>query len=167
MILKELIELAGDLYEFHIVGEIHPCLRGLGVAHGRYARSELPAILTKIGPSVGLILSIWPETYCHTLTELWASGIPVIAFDIGAVGDRLRETPGGWLVKEMTPEGVANALALATSDSRAFSASLQAVKNWQAGLGSEMLVSAMAANYVALYRREERRGTIAMRERLG
>jgi hypothetical protein len=38
-----------------------------------------------------LIASIWPETYCYTLSHALASGRPVAGFDIGAVGTRLRD----------------------------------------------------------------------------
>ncbi len=42
-------------------------------------------------PDLILIPSIWPETYCYTLSHALASGRPVAGFDIGAVGTRLRD----------------------------------------------------------------------------
>ncbi|MDY2818783.1 MAG: glycosyltransferase, partial [Hominisplanchenecus sp.] len=50
---------------------------------------------------------IWPETFCYTVSEAWMNGIPVVGTDIGAVGERIRETGGGWLVKpDAEPEEV-------------------------------------------------------------
>ena len=56
-----------------------------------------------MSPDVGLVLSIWPETYCHTLTELWMCNVPVIGTSLGAVGDRLRKCGGGWVVNPTYP----------------------------------------------------------------
>lgn len=152
LVLKELIETASDRYDFHLVGEIHPCLQGLGTAHGRYARNELPGILERIGPSVGLILSIWPETYCHTLTELWASGIPVIGFDMGAVGDRMRETAGGWLVEEMTAAAVVQVLDAVAQEEQLLSDATAEIVRWQANAEQAGSIEVMAGGYVGGYR---------------
>ena len=45
-----------------------------------------------------LIPSIWPETYCYTLSIALSSGRPPIAFDIGAPAERLRATHQGLLI---------------------------------------------------------------------
>jgi len=149
LILKELIETASDRYEFHLVGQVHPSLHELGTAHGPYGREELPRIIADIGPSFGLILSIWPETYCHTLTELWACGIPVIAFDMGAVGDRMRETGGGWLTSQATADGVLQQLAV-SSDRVVYDVGCAAIEAWQkqGSLGSTW---SMSRQYVHAY----------------
>jgi len=52
-------------------------------------------------------LSIWPETWCHTLTELWAVGLPVVGFNTGAVGERLQKTGAGWLAETITAPAMA------------------------------------------------------------
>jgi len=50
--------------------------------------------------SVDLVIFpvIWPETFSYSLSEAWASGIPVLVPDLGALGDRVRKTGGGWVV---------------------------------------------------------------------
>ena len=35
--------------------------------------------------------SVWPETYSYTLSIALQAGLPVAAFDIGAIARRLRE----------------------------------------------------------------------------
>ena len=70
----------------------------VGVVHGRYKRSEFNDIVHSINPHFIGIFSIWPETYCHTLTEAWSSGVPVLCQDLGAPGERIRANGGGYLI---------------------------------------------------------------------
>lgn len=66
--------------------------------HGRYTREELPTLLKKNNINLVCNLSIWPETYSYTLTETISSGVPVLAFDIGAVGERIEKHEFGWTI---------------------------------------------------------------------
>lgn len=65
---------------------------------GLYERDDLPELIEKHQVDLVCILPIWPETYCYTLSEAIMCGIPVIATDIGALGERMRELNCGWLV---------------------------------------------------------------------
>ncbi|ESQ88909.1 hypothetical protein ABAC460_14100 [Asticcacaulis sp. AC460] len=59
--------------------------------HGAYKdNAEAIAMIHRIKPHAALSLSIWPETYCYALSVPIALGLPVIALDIGAQGDRLK-----------------------------------------------------------------------------
>jgi GT2 family glycosyltransferase/glycosyltransferase involved in cell wall biosynthesis len=58
---------------------------------GRYSEGEAVHLLRREKPDVAFLPSVWPETWCFALDEAVALGIPVIAFDLGAVGERLRE----------------------------------------------------------------------------
>ena len=93
--------------EFHVLGN-HSSVQRLKFAnvfyHGPYDREALPEHLEKISASYALVCSIWPETYCHTLTEAWMSGLPVIASDIGVIAERVRRHGGGRLVDPLRPE---------------------------------------------------------------
>ena len=104
LLIKQLAsdeEFSGSL-EIHILGKIQASLgitkNSSIVCHGGYERQHFPELVSSLSPDVGLILSVWPETYCHTLTELWMCKIPVIGTNLGAVGDRLRKCGGGWVV---------------------------------------------------------------------
>lgn len=70
-----------------------------GVAvHGYWRAGTLPAVLSGLGVDVALLLSIWPETYGLTLDESWRGGASVVAFDHGAMAERVRRLGGGILV---------------------------------------------------------------------
>ena len=90
----------GDM-EFHLLGEM-PGYFSVDfpqvIYHGPYERETLPHHLRQIAPSYAMICSIWPETYCHTLTEAWMAGLPVLASDIGVIAERVKRHGGGRLI---------------------------------------------------------------------
>lgn len=81
--------------EFHIFGSVAAGFEWLGkeekkpkvVVHGAYSPHKLPLELAQC--DVSLHLSIWPETYCLTLSEAWQTGLVPIVSDIGALGERV------------------------------------------------------------------------------
>lgn len=62
-----------------------------------YRPEELPAIIERLQPDLGLLLSVWPETYSYTLSELSALGIPVMATRIGSFQERIKDDESGFL----------------------------------------------------------------------
>ena len=87
-----------DKIEMHIAGSVKDMdLNGI-IYHGRYKREELGKLIRNIKPDIGLLLSIWPETYSHVLTEYWEHHIPTIGINLGAVGERIDRHGGGWLI---------------------------------------------------------------------
>jgi glycosyltransferase involved in cell wall biosynthesis len=90
--------------ELHFLGNVVKGFRGLGVMHGRYKREEFNSRVREIGPSFVGIFSIWPEIYCHTLTEAWAAGVPTLVSDIGTLRERLEAHGGGWLLDHEDPQ---------------------------------------------------------------
>lgn len=146
---------ADGRFEFHLMGDYVRELRGIPnlVLHGPYDRASFGEIARSVLPHFGAVLSIWPETFCHTLTEMWASGLPVVAYDLGAVGDRIRRYSGGWLVKDITAEAMFGALTAITADRAGFDARLVEVELWQQGPGKAQSCAWMADAYDDLYRR--------------
>lgn len=65
---------------------------------GWYKLGELNGLLREYKINLICILSVWPETFCYTLSEALAEGIPVIATDVGALGERVRKMNCGWTV---------------------------------------------------------------------
>ena len=63
-----------------------------------YQKLELGDYLRRIDADLGLMLSVVPETFSYTLSELWAAGIPVLATRLGAFEDRIVEAQNGWLI---------------------------------------------------------------------
>ena len=92
----------GNLIEFHFLGNQSGKWSD-GVQYGPYKRDDLPKFVEKIKPSFAGIFSIWPETYCHTLTEVWACGIPVFVSDIGVIKERTVEHDAGWVIDHTNP----------------------------------------------------------------
>ncbi|MCP3960114.1 MAG: glycosyltransferase family 4 protein [bacterium] len=78
---------------------------------GYYRADELPGMLRRDRVDLALLLSIWPEAYALTLDECLRAGVPVLAFEHGAVADRVRRLGGGELVApEAGAEGVVEKL---------------------------------------------------------
>lgn len=154
-LLEEIAGLDADgEIEFHILGD-HGAIQARDnvIVHGRYKRSDFARIVRDIRPHLGAILSIWPETYSHTLTEMWACGVPVFALDIGAVAERIRESGGGWLEDVgASPDAVLRRLINIKRDRRDVRARGEQVLDWQRTIGATYDTSAMAASYDRLYR---------------
>ena len=89
--------------EFHFMGTVYNDLKEIGIYHGKYDREDFCKIVDKINPTFIGIFSICPETYCHTLTESWSCGIPVLATKIGALKERIIKNGGGWLINHESP----------------------------------------------------------------
>ena len=80
--------------------------------HGPYRMEDLPGLVARYGLSAWLIPSIWPETFSFTTHEALATGLPVVAFDLGAQGDAVRQAPNGHAVPLPGPKGVDSAVLL-------------------------------------------------------
>jgi len=80
-------------------GDLLRALRAMKnvTVHGYYPAGTLPALLQRHGIGLVLVPSIVPEAFCLTISEAWAAGAAVAAFDIGAQGERIREQGGGWV----------------------------------------------------------------------
>ncbi|TVR12243.1 MAG: glycosyltransferase [Phormidium sp. GEM2.Bin31] len=138
--------------EFHFLGNPEPSLDEIGIQHGPYERDSFLELVAQIQPHLGAVLSIWPETYCHTLTELWAGGLPVIGFSVGAVGERLQEHGGGWLLNPSDPEQIYRDITQFYTSPDEYQEKLEQVLAWQRGYGSTYDTQAMSRHYLKLYR---------------
>jgi len=137
----------GGRLEFHLLGKVPARWQHLGVDHGTYSRGEFAARVADIAPHVAAILSPWPETYSHTLSECWSAGVPVVASDLGALGERLRAAEGGgWLVDPEDVAGIYDQLVTIADDPDGW-------QEMRAGATTKHLRSeaAMAADYAHVY----------------
>jgi glycosyltransferase involved in cell wall biosynthesis len=76
-------------------------------------------LIEQVDPDVIWIPSIWPETYCYTLSIALRSGRAVAGFAIGAVATRLRDAGRGYLIPlgdAGDPARLIQALALAAEE---------------------------------------------------
>jgi GT2 family glycosyltransferase/glycosyltransferase involved in cell wall biosynthesis len=74
---------------------------------GRFEEGEAAALLEREACDAALLPSIWPETWCYALTPILDRGLPVVAFDIGAMAERLG---GGGRARLLPLETAASAL---------------------------------------------------------
>jgi GT2 family glycosyltransferase len=65
----------------------------------QYRRDDLRGILAQIGPHVAGLLSIVPETFSYTLSEMQQLNIPVIATRVGSLEERISDGETGWLIE--------------------------------------------------------------------
>ena len=94
--------------------------------HGEYNRKELPNLLKKYKIDIVCLLTRCPETYCYTLSEVLSSGIPVIGFNIGAIGERINRLGVGWTVPlEEKATGVINKILEVKQDGNMYNNVLQ------------------------------------------
>ena len=57
---------------------------------GPYRSEEAVPALVNTQASVALLLNVFPETFSYTLSEVLAAGLTPVAYDFGAIGERLR-----------------------------------------------------------------------------
>ena len=95
-----------NLIEFHFLGNCHDGVEESGISHGTFERDDFYKKVDEIRPSFIGIFSIWPETFCHTLTEAWSCGIPVIGLNIGVIEDRILKNDGGWIIDIKNPSDI-------------------------------------------------------------
>ena len=141
-----------DHVQWHVLGTLQQGFDRLApdnvIVHGAYQREDFQRHIAKIKPHMGAVMSIWPETWCHTLTELWAAGVPVLGFDTGAVGERLRQSGAGWLAQDLSAQAMAQAVLLA-SNAEVWQQAEQRVIDWQAN--GQRSCADMADDYWQLY----------------
>lgn len=71
-------------------------LRRVGVTlTGRYREEDAQRLLAELDADIIWLPSVWPETYSYTLSIATAQGLPVAAFDLGAIAARLRREDRG------------------------------------------------------------------------
>ena len=140
-------------FEIHLLGKLadteitHPRF----FEYGAYRRDEVSLEIEKINPSWGLLLSIWPETWCHTLTEMWANGVPVIAFDNGAVKERIDTNKCGVLVKNTNLDDLFNVLN-EVPKATIWQNYAENVTKWQKNEGRRQNLKQMSLQYTSVYK---------------
>jgi len=155
VIFKLLDHDAAGLLEFHVIGKVamrgrppHPRL----ICHGTYERDEFAGMVARAEPHLGAVFSIWDETYCHTLTELWSVGLPALVFDFPTVANRVRATGGGWVLPHRDIPALYQEILRVAFDPDEQIRADAALLAWQTGAGASSTTRRMAAEYLGVYR---------------
>lgn len=83
------------------------------VVTGRYLPAQLPELLGDYQPHISFFPGVLPETFSYTLSIALHCGLFPLAFDIGAIAERIRSTGYGTLLPaelSWTPAAVNEAL---------------------------------------------------------
>lgn len=81
---------------------------------GKYDKKTVTQTIRNLKPDFIWIPSVWPETFCYTLSEAIAAGVQPITFDFGAQADRIRQVGWGTIMPlslMSNPDGAAQFLA--------------------------------------------------------
>lgn len=65
---------------------------------GPYEAESLIDLLGPLELDFCINFSIWPETFCYTISECWQAGLPVVSIDLGAQGDRVKKSGTGAVI---------------------------------------------------------------------
>jgi GT2 family glycosyltransferase/glycosyltransferase involved in cell wall biosynthesis len=78
---------------------------------GLYQEQEVAALIGREGGDIAWFPSVTPETWSYTLTHAIENNLPIVAFDIGAIAERLRAAGTGMLLPlSSSPESINQAL---------------------------------------------------------
>ena len=137
---------------FHVLGHSNVDLEHPQITfHGNYERDDFVERVAAIRPHVGAVFSIWQETWCHTLTEMWAAGLPVIAFEYATVAERIRQAEAGWVLPDAATAQLYDALVAISQAPQDIADKGAAVLRWQQEAGQQGTVARMAAAYLSAY----------------
>ncbi|MBS0640458.1 MAG: glycosyltransferase, partial [Proteobacteria bacterium] len=81
---------------------------------GRFQPEEAVDLIRAQDADLAFVPSIWPETWCLSLGDVWRAGLRAAAFDIGAPAERIRRTGRGFVLPlGLQPSAINNALLAA------------------------------------------------------
>ena len=73
---------------------------------GKYERNNIPNLLNSHYIDIVIFTSIWPETFSYVIQELMEAKVPIICFNLGAPAERVSHYDKGYIVNEISAEGI-------------------------------------------------------------
>jgi len=119
--------------------------------HGRYDPHDLPDLLAHYRARLVAFPSAGPETFCFTLSEAWAAGLPVVVPPFGALAERVAGSGAGWLWSEPEWRDEARMLARMGELLAPGSAAALAAAAERARAAPQPTLAAMAERTLRLY----------------
>ena len=111
-LLQAVAPQVSDIAEFLLLGygeegtELQK-VKGIRTIAKTYRRSTLPDKVEKLAPNLGLLLSVVPETFNYTLSELKVMGVPTMTTNVGSFSERIVDGVNGFLVSPEPTEIIA------------------------------------------------------------
>lgn len=65
---------------------------------GSYKEEEAVNLVMQQNADLAFFPAIWPETWCYALSIAWRAGLQTVAYDIGAIAQRIKKTQRGWIL---------------------------------------------------------------------
>jgi len=141
-LLREALPRIALFAEVEFVGarELGAALEGLPHVSvvSRYELDELPRIIARFNPHLGILASVVPETFSYALSELFMLGVPVAATRIGSFEDRVREGVDGWLFAPYA-DSLVKLLRGIDADRSQIARTRRALKDWTPRSAREMV----------------------------
>jgi GT2 family glycosyltransferase len=104
--------------EFIVVGHTMDDSRLLATGRvfvtGPFEPHEAATLIARQGARLAFLPSVWPETWCLALGDVWRAGLGAVVFDMGAPTERIRRTGHGIVIPVgLSPGAINNALLAA------------------------------------------------------
>lgn len=148
----EMIQSGSDDICWHIFGtigdkELLHLEKDNLIKHGTYRQQDIPELFVEYDIDMVCIMSIWPETFCYTLSEAVYCDVPVFVTDIGAAGERVKRHCYGWTVPvDYTGEQMSEALLEILQDEKEYIVKKEIVTCFD-----EITLKKMVGHYKHLY----------------
>lgn len=149
----QMITQSGSKYDWYLIGGLgDPSLVTLSASNvrkiGWYPREAVTDLLRQNRIDLVCILPIWPETFCYTVSEAELAGVPVLATDMGALGERIPADQTGWLIPaDATAAEALRILDAILSDEDVLAAAKERLTSFE-----HRSIRNMCAEYSDLYR---------------
>jgi glycosyltransferase involved in cell wall biosynthesis len=96
--LADFIALSRCQFGLVIIGTMDASIPDGVTVTGPYVPSHLPDLLEAHGVNVGFFPSIWPETFSYVTEELIEMRVPLLAFNLGAPAERIKQYQHGKVI---------------------------------------------------------------------
>ena len=122
VMLRTFNQLRDSQFEFHLFGRLdepYPAiLEALNFSNVKVHRQFLPGSLHEMLQTAALSLhvSVWPETFCITLSEAIHFGVVPIVSDLGALGERIENGINGFKIPANAPGALLGLLESLAAD---------------------------------------------------